>query len=59
MVEYTKLSQEDGLILKRTIVGKPRQNRVAERVNMTLTERDISMRLHVGLPKTFWADSVS
>ncbi|RVX10708.1 Retrovirus-related Pol polyprotein from transposon TNT 1-94 [Vitis vinifera] len=37
----------------------PQQNGVAERMNRTLNERARSMRLHVGLPKTFWADAVS
>ncbi|RVW15490.1 Retrovirus-related Pol polyprotein from transposon TNT 1-94 [Vitis vinifera] len=35
------------------------QNGVAERMNRTLNERARSMRLHAGLPKTFWADAVS
>ena len=28
-------------------------------MNKTLNERARSMRLHAGLPKTFWADAVS
>ena len=32
---------------------------MAERMNKTLNERARSMRLHAGLPKTFWADAVS
>ena len=32
---------------------------MAERMNRTLNERARSMRLHVGLQKTFWADVVS
>ena len=28
-------------------------------MNRTLNERARSMRLHVGLPKTFWANAVS
>ena len=32
---------------------------MAERMNRTLNERARSMRLHVGLPKTFWTDAVS
>ncbi|KAL6351502.1 hypothetical protein AAG906_040856 [Vitis piasezkii] len=34
-------------------------NGVVERMNKTLNERARSMRLHVGLPKTFWADAIS
>ncbi|RVW34552.1 Retrovirus-related Pol polyprotein from transposon TNT 1-94 [Vitis vinifera] len=36
-----------------------RKNGVAERMNGTLNERARSMRLHVGLPKTFWANAIS
>jgi hypothetical protein len=32
---------------------------MAEHMNMILNERARSMRLHAGLPKTFWADVVS
>ena len=35
------------------------ENGVAERMNMTLNEHARSIRLHNGLPKTFWADAVS
>ncbi|RVW95743.1 Retrovirus-related Pol polyprotein from transposon TNT 1-94 [Vitis vinifera] len=36
-----------------------RKNGVVERMNRTLNERARSMRLHVGLSKTFWVDAVS
>ncbi|GKB87116.1 retrovirus-related pol polyprotein from transposon TNT 1-94 [Tanacetum coccineum] len=36
-----------------------RKNGVAKRMNRTLNERAKSMRLHVGLPKMFWEDSVT
>ena len=45
--------------MEKTIPGTPQQNGVAERMNRTLNERARNMRLHVGLPKTFWADAVS
>ena len=45
--------------MEKTIPGTPQQNGVAERMNRTLNECARSMRLHVGLPKTFWADAVS
>ena len=45
--------------MEKTIPGTPQQNGVVERMNRTLNERARSMRLHVGLPKTFWADAVS
>ena len=43
----------------RTILGKVKQNGVAERMNKTLNERTKSMKIHSGLPKTFWADAVN
>ena len=45
--------------MEKTIPGTPQQNGVAKRMNRTLNERARSMRLHAGLPKTFWADAVS
>jgi hypothetical protein len=45
--------------MEKTILGMPQQNGVVERMNRTLNERARSMRLHAGLPKTFWADAVS
>ena len=45
--------------MEKTITGTPQQNGVAERMNRTLNECARSMRLHAGLPKTFWADAVS
>ena len=43
----------------RTVPGRPEQNGIAERMNRTLNERARSMRLHVRLPKTFWADAIN
>ena len=55
-----------GIRMEKTILGTPQQNDVAERMNKTLNERARSMklhagniRLHAGLPKTFWADVVN
>ena len=45
--------------MEKTILGTPQQNGVAEHMNRILNKRAKSMRLHVGLPKTFWADTVS
>ena len=56
MVEYCAAQ---GIRMEKTILGTPQQNGVVERMNRTLTERAKSMRLHVGIPKTFWADAVS
>ena len=45
--------------MEKTIPGTPQQNGVVERMSITLNERARSMRLHAGLPQTFWADVVS
>ena len=45
--------------MEKTIPGTPQQNGVAERINRTLNERARSMRLHAGLPKTFWVDTIN
>lgn len=48
-----------GIRMEKTIPGTPQQNGVAERMNRTINERARSIRLHAGLPPTFWADAVS
>ena len=45
--------------MTKTILEKSQQNDVVGRMNMTLNERVRSMRVHVGLLKTFWADAVN
>ena len=45
--------------MEKTILETPQQNGVVERMNRTFNERVRSMRLHAGLPKTFWADAIS
>ncbi|KAL6333534.1 hypothetical protein AAG906_028719 [Vitis piasezkii] len=52
-------SSKKGMRMEKTIPGTPQQNGVVECMNRTLNECARSMRLHVGLPKTFWADVVS
>ncbi|WKA08531.1 hypothetical protein VitviT2T_026247 [Vitis vinifera] len=54
-----EMARKSGIRMEKTIPGTPQQNGVAERMNRTLNERARSMRLHAGLPKTFWADAVS
>jgi hypothetical protein len=56
---FKEFCAANGIRMEKTIPGTPQQNGVAERMNMTLNERARSMRLHAGLPKTFWADAVS
>lgn len=57
--EFKSYCAEYGIRMIKTIPETPQQNGVAERMNRTLNERAKSMRLHAGLPKTFWADAVS
>ena len=49
---FSEYCAAQGIRMETTIPGTPQQNR-------TLNERARSMRLHAGLPKTFWADAVS
>ena len=43
-----------------TIVpGKARHNGIDERMNRTMNERERSIMIHCGLPKTFRANAVS
>ena len=48
-----------GIRMKKTILGTPQQNGVAEHMNKTLNECARSMRLHIGLSKTSWIDAIS
>ena len=56
---FSEYCAAQGIRMEKTSCGTPQQNDVAERMNRTINERARSMRLHVGLPKTFWADAVS
>ena len=51
-VEFQRYCDEKGIKM-RTVLGNPKQNGVAERMNRTLNERVRSMRLHAGLPQMF------
>ena len=48
----------NGIRMEKTVPGTPQQNGIAERMNRTINEQARSMRLHSGLPQTFWADAV-
>ena len=56
---FSEYCVAQGIMIEKTILGTPQQNGVAECMNRTLNEHARSMRLHTGLPKTFWADAVS
>lgn len=51
--EFKKYYADNGIVMVKTIPGTSQQNGVAKRMNRTLNERGKSMRLHVGLSKTF------
>uniref|UniRef100_A0A2N9HL00 Integrase catalytic domain-containing protein n=1 Tax=Fagus sylvatica TaxID=28930 RepID=A0A2N9HL00_FAGSY len=56
---FKEFCTANGIRMEKTIPRTPQQNGVAERMNRTLNERARSMRLHAGLPETFWADAVN
>jgi transposase InsO family protein len=56
---FKQFCAANGIIMEKIIPRTPQQNGVVERMNRTLNEHARSMRLHVGLPKTFWIDVVS
>ena len=56
---FNKYCVAQRIRMEKTIPKTPQQNGVVERMNRTLNERVRSMRLHAGLPKTFWANAVS
>jgi hypothetical protein len=61
--EYTSTEFEDflkrkGIRHETTVPHSPQQNGVAERMNQTLQEAALSMILHAGLSRAFWAEAV-
>ena len=56
---FSEYCVAQGIRMEKTIPRTPQQNGVAERINRTLNKRARSMRVHVGLPKSFRADAVS
>ena len=56
---FNEYCAAQGIRMEKTIPRTPQQNGMAERMNRTLNERTRSIRLHAGLPKTFWANAVS
>lgn len=57
--EFKNFCKGNRIRMEKTILDIPQQNGIAERMNQTLNERARNMRLHVGLPKCFWADAVN
>ena len=56
---FSEYCAAQGIRMKKTIPRIPQQNGVVECMNRTLNKRARNMRLHAGLPKTFWADAIS
>jgi len=57
--EFENFCSSHGIRRLKTVPGTPQQNGVAERMNRTILERARAMRIHSGLPKSFWADAVN
>ena len=57
--EFNDYCSKNGIRRQKTVPGTPQQNGVSERMNRTIMERARSMRLHAGLPLSFWAKVVS
>ncbi|CAL2226790.1 unnamed protein product [Prunus armeniaca] len=57
--EFTDYYKHECIIRHFTVKKNPQQNGAAERMNQTLMERKRSMRFHVGLPDSFWAEAVN
>ena len=55
---FSEYYATQGIRMEKTILRTPQQNGVAERMNRTLNERARSVRLRVGLPKSFWVNAV-
>ena len=56
---FREFCANNGIKMEKTVPMTPQQNGIAERMNRTLNERAGSMRIHVGLPKMFWAKAVN
>ena len=56
--EFDRYCSKNGIHRENIILGRPQENGVSERMNMTIMKRARCMRLHVGLPLRFLADVV-
>lgn len=57
--DFNEFCKDEGIARHRTARDTPQQNGVAERMNQTLLERARCMLSNVGLPRRFWAETVS
>ena len=56
--EFQDFLKEKAIHHETTVPHSPQQNGVAERMNRTLQEAALSMILHAGVSKNFWAEAV-
>ena len=56
--EFEDFLKEKGIRHETTVSHSPEQNSAAERMNRTLQEAALSMILHAGLTKAFWAEAL-
>ena len=56
--EFQSFLREKGIHHETTVPYSPQQNGIAERINRTLQEAALSMILHAGVSKGFWAEAV-
>ena len=57
-VKLEEYCRKYGIKHERTIPKAPQQNDLAERMNLTITEKVLSMLFDAYLPKYFWAEAV-
>ena len=57
--DFKRYCTKNGIKMTKTIIRKPQQNGVAERMSKTLNDRAKSIRIHSGLPKTFLVDTIN
>lgn len=57
--EFNHFLATEGIIHQTSCPHQPQQNGVAERKHRHLMETSRAIRLHAGLPKVFWAESVA
>jgi len=57
--DFNQMCTDGGIMRHLTTPGNPRQNGVAERMNITLLERVRCMLSYAHLPKTFWGEAAT
>jgi len=57
--EFKDYLASEGVKRQLSILGRPEQNGVAERMNQTFIERACSIRLQADMSEEFWAEVVN